>query len=70
MTNQPIQSAGHIAAIFTLRGHHKVIVRNSNGQLFATCDTFALSQTEARAAIFATENGVIRMSIEGSELTR
>jgi len=70
MTKQTTKIIGHIAAIFTLRGHHKVIVRNSNGQLFADCDTCALSQIEARAAVFATENGINRISVEGSELTQ
>ncbi len=77
MTNQKIfansqmlRAAGHIAATFTLNGHHKITVNNSNGQLFATCDTCALSQTMARAAVFATENGIYSMTVDGAEIKR
>ena len=68
--SQTIKTTGHVAAVFTLHGHHKVTVRNVNGQLFATCDTCALSQTIERAAVFATENGIYTIAVDGAELTR
>jgi hypothetical protein len=71
MNNEPITTTGHIAATFTLNGHHKVIVHHTmNDRLFATCMTCALSQTVARAAVFATENQIYRITIDGAELSR
>lgn len=57
-------------AVFTLQGNHEVVVRRGDDGLTATCDTCSLSQTAARAAVFAYQNGIRKMSFDGADLKR
>ena len=60
----------HAVAIFILHGNHEVVVRRSDDGLTATCDTCSLSQTAARAAVFAYENGIRKMTFDGADPKR
>jgi ferredoxin-like protein FixX len=60
MTHTPV-------ARFQLHGNHTIILRSDNT---VTCDTCSLSATMAKAVVFAYENGVINMTIDGAPLKR
>jgi hypothetical protein len=68
MTTQTIGRI--IVATFTLDGHHKVNVHNHEGKLHANCGTCAMSRTVEMAAVFATENQIYKITVDGAELTR
>ena len=57
-------------ARFKLNDQHDLIVRKGNAGLTVTCDTCSLSATAAKAVIFAFENGVFRMMIDGANFKR
>jgi len=57
-------------ARFKLNDQHDLIVRRSDDELTVTCDTCSISATAAKAVIFAFENGVFRMMIDGANLKR
>ena len=57
-------------AVFILHGNHEVVVRRGDNGLTATCDTCSLSQTAARAAVFAYQNGIRKMTFDGADLIR
>ena len=60
----------YAVAIFKLNDQHDVIVRRSNDGLIATCDTCSLSATAVKAVIFAFENRIYRMMIDGAHFKR
>jgi hypothetical protein len=57
-------------ARFKLNDQHDLIVRKGNDGLTVTCDTCSLSATAAKAVIFAFENGIFRMMIDGANFKR
>ena len=57
-------------ARFKLNDQHDLIVRKSDDGLTVTCDTCSLSATAAKAVIFAFENGIFRMMIDGANFKR
>jgi len=57
-------------ARFKLNDQHDLIVRRSDDELTVTCDTCSISATAAKAVIFAFENGVFRMMIDGANFKR
>lgn len=56
-------------ALFQLHGHHLVKVYLDDSPR-AECDTCALSLVEARAAVFAAQNGIFKMTFNGADLVR
>jgi hypothetical protein len=57
-------------ARFKLNDQHDLIVRRSDDGLIVTCDTCSISETASKAVIFAYENGVFRMTIDGANFKR
>ena len=61
-------------AIFKLHDQHIVKVyiehKGIEDKSRAVCDTCSLSLTAARAAIFATQNGILKMTFDGANLNR
>jgi len=61
-------------AIFKLHDQHTVKVyieyKGIEDKSRAVCDTCSLSRTAARAAIFATQNGILKMTFDGADLKR
>ena len=57
-------------ARFKLNDQHDLIVRKGDDGLTVTCDTCSLSATLAKAVIFAFENGIFRMMIDGANFKR
>ena len=62
------------SARFILHGHHVVLVygdRNDPAaEAYATCDTCSLSKTIALAAVFAYQNGILKLTVDGADLIR
>jgi hypothetical protein len=50
--------------------NHLVTVSKSEDGLTATCNTCSLSITAVNAAVFASENGIYKMTFDGAELKR
>ena len=61
--NQPV-------ARFKLNDQHDLIVRRGDTGLTVTCDTCSISETASKAVIFAFENGIFRMMIDGANFKR
>jgi hypothetical protein len=57
-------------ARFKLNDQHDLIVRRTADGLTVTCDTCSISATAAKAVIFAFENGIFRMMIDGANFKR
>ena len=57
-------------AVFKLNDQHDLIIRRGDDGLIATCDTCSISATAAKAVIFAFQNGIIRMMIDGANFKR
>lgn len=57
-------------ARFKLYDQHDLIVRRTADGLIVTCDTCSISETASKAVIFAYENGVFRMTIDGANFKR
>jgi hypothetical protein len=57
-------------ARFKLNDQHDLIVRRGDDGLTVTCDTCSLSATAVKAVIFAFENGIFRMMIDGANFKR
>ena len=57
-------------ALFKLNDQHDLIVRRTDDGLTVTCDTCSLSATAVKAVIFAFENGIFRMMIDGANFKR
>ena len=74
--NQSISSAvsAQIKALpvarFKLNDQHDLIVRRGDAGLTVTCDTCSISETASKAVIFAFENGIFRMMIDGANFKR
>ena len=60
----------HAVAVFRLYDMHDVIIRRGDDGLTATCDTCSLSVTAVKCAVFAYENGILKMSFNGADLKR
>lgn len=57
-------------AIFKLNDQHRMIVHRTDTGLTVDCRTCSLSATLAKAVIFAFENGIFRMMIDGANFKR
>ena len=57
-------------ARFKLNDQHDLIVRRTADGLTVTCDTCSISETASKAVIFAFENGIFRMMIDGANFKR
>jgi hypothetical protein len=57
-------------ARFKLNDQHDLIVRRGDAGLTVTCDTCSISETASKAVIFAFENGIFRMMIDGANFKR
>jgi hypothetical protein len=74
--NQSISSAvsaqikAQPVARFKLNDQHDLIVRRTADGLTVTCDTCSISETASKAVIFAFENGIFRMMIDGANFKR
>ena len=57
-------------AIFMLNDQHRLIVHRGTVGLTVDCRTCSISATAAKAVIFAFENGIFRMMIDGANFKR
>ena len=57
-------------AIFMLNDQHRLIVHKGTAGLTVDCRTCSISATAAKAVIFAFENGIFRMMIDGANFKR